>query len=209
YENKDAHRFYLYEEKLMRWRYSENVTEEQDAVNHDLEYSEEYFKWENAILEESNMLKEMVYLNTAIPFRMTYIERILATSALSEYNMKHSADRLIDGDVTTAWVEGAAGQGKGEAITVYFDDEYLIHGININAGYQKSNELYNKNSRPEKIQVLFSDGTYELHTLSDINDSQDIVLNKAIVTDYITLTIESVYPGTKYEDTAISEIYIY
>ena len=123
--------------------------------------------------------------------------------------MTHSADRLIDGDISTAWVEGMSGQGIRESVSIQFDDEYLINGIKINAGYQKNDELYNKNSRPAKIGIAFSDGTYEVHELDDVNSVQDIVFQKPIYSKSISLIIEDVYSGTKYEDTAISEISIY
>lgn len=48
---------------------------------------------------------------------------------------------VIDGDLTTGWVEGVSGQGIGETITVYFDGTYLVSGIEIYAGYQKSDDL--------------------------------------------------------------------
>ena len=152
---------------------------------------------------------ETVSSDTTQPFSMENISYISATSQLSEYDMTHSADRLIDGDISTAWVEGMSGQGIRESVSVRFDDEYLINGIKINAGYQKNDELYNKNSRPAKIGIAFSDGTYEVHELDDVNNVQDIVFNKPVFSKSISLIIEDVYSGTKYEDTAISEISIY
>ena len=152
---------------------------------------------------------ETVSSDTTQPFSMENISYISATSQLSEYDMTHSADRLIDGDISTAWVEGMSGQGIRESVSVRFDDEYLINGIKINAGYQKNDELYNKNSRPAKIGIAFSDGTYEVHALDDVNSVQDIIFQKPIYSKSISLIIEDVYSGTKYEDTAISEISIY
>lgn len=152
---------------------------------------------------------ETVSSDTTQPFSMENISYISATSQLSEYDMTHSADRLIDGDISTAWVEGMSGQGIRESVSVRFDDEYLINGIKINAGYQKNDELYNKNSRPAKIGIAFSDGTYEVHELDDVNNVQDIVFNKPVFSKSNSLIIEDVYSGTKYEDTAISEISIY
>lgn len=45
YEGSDAHRFYFYGDQLMRWRYSQNASNAQDAVNHDWETTSEYQKW--------------------------------------------------------------------------------------------------------------------------------------------------------------------
>lgn len=140
---------------------------------------------------------------------MKHISRVSATSSLSEYGMTHIPERVIDGDITTGWVEGAKGQGSGETITLYFDGEYLINGMVINAGFQKDNDLYSKNSRPAEVKIAFADGESNTYTLRDIDGGQDISFGKEILTDSISLTIESVYQGTKYEDTVISEINIY
>ena len=134
------------------------------------------------------------------------ISAIEATSCLSEYDMTHSADRIHDGTLEQAWVEGAEGQGIGESVTVYFDDYYVIHNLIINAGYQKSEELYYKNSRPHILKVYYSDGGTELIELADFYGTQNIALSYGAATDSIELEIESVYEGNKYQDTVISEV---
>lgn len=53
YEDADAHRFYFYEGKLIRWRYSVNAKEAQNAINHDLEKTDEYFMWERDVLDSA------------------------------------------------------------------------------------------------------------------------------------------------------------
>lgn len=206
YENEDTHRFYFKEDKLIRWRYSKDAAEVNEAINHDLEYSEEYFSWSKIVQDESDLLK-MELGNGSVPqFDMGNVESISATSALSEYGMTHSANRVADGDASTAWVEGADGQGIGESITFQFSGYHLVWGMRINAGYQKSSDLYQKNSRPKKLKVSYSDGISESYDLQDINDIQEIKFRSTTLTDSITVTIESVYEGTKYEDVSISEI---
>ncbi len=134
---------------------------------------------------------------------------ITASSSLSEYQMIHSANRTMDGDLSTAWVEGVEGHGVGEQISFVFDGEYEVNGFNINAGYQKNNDLYKKNSRPEEVYIKFSDGSGAKISLEDINGVQDVKFGSGIVTESITITINSVYEGNKYEDTVISEISFY
>lgn len=143
------------------------------------------------------------------PFEKSHIERVESTSSLSEYDMTHSAERVIDEDISTAWVEGVSGQGIGETITFYFDGEYTISRFLISAGYQKSASLYERNSRPAEVMLEFSDGTRQTYALQDINGTQEIVLDTPVTTDYVAMTIESVYQGSKYEDTAITEIAIH
>lgn len=143
------------------------------------------------------------------PFSMEFVTDVSATSELSEYNMTHYAKRVVDDDLSTAWVEGVKGQGEGESITLKFDDEYEVKGLRIYSGYQKKADLYKKNSRPEKLRVTFADGSSEVCELRDVNDMQELAFKNAVVTDKITIAIEAVYKGSKYEDTVISEIYIY
>lgn len=118
----------------------------------------------------------------------------------------HKAQNAYDNDLTTAWVEGVGGQGINESITFNFDGAYQVSGININAGYQKTEDLYYKNSRPEQISIEFSDGTSIPYFLDDVMETQILRFSEPVITDKVTIKIQGVYPGTKYEDTAISEI---
>lgn len=168
---------------------SEKVEEKIDIFNDD----------ENAVECEAQ----------AQAFSMEHVINISATSELSEYNMTHYAKRVVDDDLSTAWVEGVKGQGEGESITLQFDDEYEVKGLRIYSGYQKKADLYQKNSRPAKLRITFADGSSEVCELRDVNDMQELAFKNTVVTDKITIAIEEVYKGSKYEDTVISEIYIY
>ncbi len=129
-----------------------------------------------------------------------------ATSVLAEENIIHDPDKISDGLLSTSWVEGVSGYGIGESVTLYFDDIYNIDGCVINAGYQRSQYLYDKNARPSEILLTFSDGTSETVLLDDIFRSQHILLSSPVLTDSVTLTILSSYRGSAFEDTAIAEI---
>ncbi|MBR3751777.1 MAG: hypothetical protein IKK50_01430 [Ruminiclostridium sp.] len=54
YEAKDAHRFYFYEGELMRWRYSPNAQDAQNATNYDWANTAEYNQWETIVRNEGN-----------------------------------------------------------------------------------------------------------------------------------------------------------
>lgn len=142
---------------------------------------------------------------------MAAVTSVDASSYLSEsqYNLYHTPDRVIDGDLSTAWVEGSSGNGVDESITITFDGIYLVSGMYIYAGYQKSEELYEKNARPASFTVIFSNGESQTVILQDVNGPQDIVFTAPVETGSITLVISSVYSGSKYEDTAISELSFY
>lgn len=137
---------------------------------------------------------------------MEHLQSVTATSELSERNMVHSAERICDGKLKNAWVEGVSGQGVGEEVTFVFDDSYSFSGMKINAGYQKTKELYHKNSRPKKVKITFSDNSSITVKLKDHYGVQKIDFDNRIVADQVTVTIESVYKGNKYKDTVISEL---
>ena len=162
---------------------------------------------EDSFMQEDtgNIKEETEYENVSLAQVIEYE----ASSELSEYNMTHSAERIMDGSLATAWVEGQDGQGTGETIKVTFDDAYVMSGIKIYAGYQKSDELYEKNSRPKQITLIFSDGATETIELQDMAGAQQIDLKNSVITESVTIRIDSVYPGTIFEDTAISEVYFY
>ena len=145
----------------------------------------------------------------ADPVSMDRVSWISATSELSEFGMTHTASRAIDGDLSKAWCEGAAGQGIGETLSIALDGTYAVTGMNIYAGFQKNQDLYDKNSRPQNITVTFSDGRAETVTLGDVNGLQTVLFSEIYNTDSVSITIDSVYEGWLYEDTLITEVALF
>lgn len=145
------------------------------------------------------------------PASMGGVASVTASSYLSEPNLNlyHTPERVTDGDLSTAWVEGIDGDGVGEAITFTFDQTCLVSGLRINAGYQKSEKLYQMNNRPASLTLTFSDGTQQTVILQDVNARQDITLSVPVETQSVRVSIASVYSGTTYADTVISELSFY
>lgn len=145
----------------------------------------------------------------AITFLNDHIIDVTATTTLSEGKLVHYPERIIDGDITTAWVEGAEGNGYGETITLEFDAPFSVTSFKIYSGYQLDEKRYYNNARPEEMTVSFSDGTTATVYIYDMMGAQEIVFDSEIETRYISFTIDSVYSGSKCTDTCISEIEIY
>ena len=57
YEGKDAHRFYLTQGRMIRWRYSADAEKTQEAVNHDKENSQEYKEMEEKLYQDNYALQ--------------------------------------------------------------------------------------------------------------------------------------------------------
>ncbi|MDO4815879.1 MAG: protein kinase [Bacillota bacterium] len=127
----------------------------------------------------------------------------------SEYNFYHLPENLIDGSLEKAWVEAADGVGIGETITIHLNSTCKVSGFIINAGYQKNESIYAKNSRPASLKVTFSDGKSQIVKLDDVLGPQTITFDTAVETSSLSFTIESVFAGTEYMDTAISEIRLF
>ena len=54
YEDSDSHRFYFYENQLMRWRYCKDAKKSSEAVNYDWDDSTEYNNWEREVYSAGN-----------------------------------------------------------------------------------------------------------------------------------------------------------
>lgn len=113
---------------------------------------------------------------------------------------------LIDGDDKTAWVEGSSGQGVGEFVVLEFDQARTVRGLTIRNGYDKSPDIFAKNSRVKDIELRFPSGDSIGATLKDQPGPQHLALSQPIQAKWVEIVIRSVYPGTKYSDTAINEI---
>ena len=137
---------------------------------------------------------------------MKGVAGITSSSALKEGNQDYSAPNIIDQNNQTCWADGVPGLGIGESITLTFNQKYNISGFRIFNGYQKSEDLYSKNSRPIAFRIIGSDGSNAVYNLEDSIYEQDIYFDKMINVDSIKLVIEKVQHGTTYEDTCISEI---
>ena len=142
---------------------------------------------------------------------MDDVYNVSASSELAqpEYNLLHSADRLVDGTLDDAWSEGVDGQGEGEFITISLSNLRVLSGMVMYAGYQRSESLYYKNSRPSLIRIAFDDGDFEEIPLMDVLGRQDLAFSRMHYASQVMITILSVYPGNNYSDTVISELSLY
>jgi len=120
-----------------------------------------------------------------------------------------SADKAIDGDISTAWVEGMEGPGISESLTINLCRELELSGIALIPGYAQSQEVFWGNNRLKKARLEFSDGSSFEQSFTDQICMQDISLPDSFVglkTRYVKITILEVYPGSRWDDTCISEV---
>lgn len=131
---------------------------------------------------------------------------VAASSTYDGDRATHIATNLIDGKRETNWTEGVDGNGIGEYVHFEFQEKQTITGFRICSGNHSSDSYYAKNARPKEIKLTFEDGSSEQFTLLDVKEEFTFQLSEAITTKNIRLTIQSVYEGSSWEDTVISEI---
>lgn len=145
--------------------------------------------------------------------------QLSATSTLaSQSGNAYDIANLEDGQRNTAWVEGIKGDGVGQRITLTFsepdgDDKQVkipFHGLLITNGYSKDASVWSKNGRVKKLLVWLNSKKVCYLELEDDLYPQEFIWTPNLVMvgagDVINLEIVEVYPGSHYEDTAISDI---
>jgi Caspase domain len=123
-----------------------------------------------------------------------------------QFGNQYDAANLFSNNSRTAWVEGRPGQGVGEWVVVEFDHERWVNSITIHNGYQKNSDIFRKNSRVHNARIVFSNGQVTTVSWEDREGAQTLTLRQPIKVYWLQFIIESVYPGSKYTDTAISKL---
>lgn len=157
--------------------------------------------------------------------------KITTSSYLSSGDSNYKAENMMDEDLKTVWAEGVKGFGFKEwvKIRINFDKKYFPHYLIIYSGHGKNYDLYKKNNRLKTIVMrkynpLGTDEqsytekfpvTYFLrYTLEDKPGYHVLPIGDVYMDGCpgkpieITLYIESVYPGSLYDDTCISELQV-
>ena len=120
--------------------------------------------------------------------------------------LSYGPKNLYDGDPSTAWVEGARGHGIGEWVTFRFEYSMAFRYFWIVNGYAKSGDLFRKNGRVRELLVEAAGGVKYKFILEDSMRRQTVTLPRVVESPWVKFTIQSVYPGEAYSDTAISEL---
>jgi zinc-ribbon domain len=134
----------------------------------------------------------------------------LASTSLTDFRPTN----LLDGDATTAWVEGAKGTGAGSWVKLEFDHAVSLARIEIANGYQADDTRFADFVRVKSLELDYSDGTRQVVQLLDEQGLQVIEPatgkdSKPMSTGWIKLVILSVYPAYKFPQAALSEVRVY
>ena len=140
------------------------------------------------------------------------IDSVTASSALAD---RYAAEKAHDFSIVTAWVEGVEGNGVGEYLRYSFPGTCpRITTVLIHNGYVKNWEVWYDNARVKRLLMYYNDEPYAILNLQDTMGLQSFDVGVLGYEDKdsapawsIKFEILEVYPGKKYEDTAITEIY--
>ena len=141
------------------------------------------------------------------------LDSVIASSALGE---KYAAEKAHDFSIVTAWVEGVSGNGEGEWLKYSFPGTCpRITTVLIHNGYIKNMDVWRDNGRVKKLLMYYNDKPYVVLNLHDTRDLQRFEVgilgheerSEASPAWSIKFEILEVYPGAKYDDTAITELY--
>ena len=139
---------------------------------------------------------------------------VTASSSLKSNNsINYDPKAANDLSYKTAWVEGKKDEGFGEHIEYTFENNSpRITDIVISNGYVKSIKAWTENNRIKKLKLYVNGTEFGMLNLLDTQDDQIFRLGTfGRNTDGSDLVMKfeivEVYKGSKYNDTAITEIY--
>ena len=137
-------------------------------------------------------------------------------SSWNRYNENYHPNYILDDNPKTAWVEGVEGNGENQSITIPTSILSSAKSLTLRVrnGYQKSERLFKANAAIKEAMLIVKYknevSVQKKVQLKQQMGWQDIVIElppeKGVSS--ITMQILSVYAGTKYKDTCISDVQI-
>ncbi len=125
---------------------------------------------------------------------------------LPQSGNSYAPQNLLDGAPATAWVEGARGNGVGAYLAIDLPEPRSFEILELINGYAKSSSTFSRNGRVRELIVSASNGQRRVLRLRDHADWQSHPLGEFENVTWMRLEIGSVYPGSKWTDTALSEL---
>lgn len=160
----------------------------------------------------------------------SYVNEISATSTLApQGNNTYEPANLGNRSRENAWVEGVEGYGIGESISIvrnyshgndaagfkdYGYDSFFFPTLCIVNGLAKNEKAWKNNGRVKSLKLFFNDEYIATLELEDSMKPQFISLSGLHLSardgedSTFRFEIADIYPGDKYEDTALTGIEI-
>lgn len=136
------------------------------------------------------------------------VRQATASSTVVQEGYDNSANMVLDGDDSTSWQEGADGDGIDEFLNFKLDGEQEVKYLTFKLGNWRDQERYEMNNRPKTMTVWLDDLSFSI-TFPNEKKEFCVELSSECKASEIYVRIDSVYEGTEWDDTCISEIGIY
>lgn len=175
----------------------------------EVEISEEDEQTEE--VEQVEKLSAMSYWYNAELYEkgnMDIISGVTCEASSTLGSSKYHSDKLLDGDDSTCWQEGADDYGIGESLKFNFETPSEIGYIRIVDGRADSETKFYQNGRVAALELYLpeKDESVELK-LADTIEPQLFEIKGAKDITELMLTIKDVYTEQAiYKDTVVSEI---
>jgi hypothetical protein len=153
-------------------------------------------------------------------FQRLHADQATASSFLksnwNKYEENYHPSYVLDDDPKTAWVEGAEGEGVGEALTIPVSNLASARAVRLVLfnGYQKSKALLSANAAPKQLTVTVLGPGGRESARQQLNlerkmgpQSFDIPVTGPVAE--VVLKVDSVHSGAKYKDTCISDVQLF
>jgi hypothetical protein len=146
------------------------------------------------------------------------VEVRASTALAPEAGTSYAAACAHDGNVNTAWAPAKNGRdGVGDFLeftlrrAAQTEPNPSLDGMVVFNGYRKSRVLWQENNRVRRLAMSVNGRPYGVITLADAYVHQRVSWDAIPLpapprTTVVRFTIAGVYHGTKFHDTAISEI---
>lgn len=146
-----------------------------------------------------------------------WIDSVRASSTLTPSNgFTYNAKNAHDFNHESVWAEGVDGDGIGEYIIYHFPATCAkVTGVKILNGHAKNENLWKANNRIKSLKVYYNG---KEHAILELEDTRCLQFFEIGIVGYgpsstynrpwnLKFEIMEVYPGEKYNDTVISELY--
>ncbi len=136
-------------------------------------------------------------------------EPVRPSSAIASSSLpNHDPKLAIDGISNSYWAEGAQGDGEGQQLVLRFDRPVDLDRIGILSGASRKPEDFLAQPRPERLHLVFSDGSTADVSIKDSAGFQTFTI-KARQATSVEVQIKSVYKALGGTHLAITEIELF
>ncbi len=131
-----------------------------------------------------------------------------ASSTIQQEKVSNDPILMFDGVDETSWQEGVDGYGVGESVAFTFDGTYGLTALSFKLGNWRNQNYYETNAAPKKLTIILGDERFQVE-FEHKKEVQWVTFSQPVYVDSVTILIDDVFAGTKYDDTCINEITAY